>query len=97
MRRTLVERRLVQVSSRLKRARQELSVLDEQLAAMSDEADEARIKSLVSETPQANRDHEDARRHVDALMRSRRDLEATVASLERAQDELLDRIVPGPS
>jgi len=33
------------------RARQELAVLDEQLAVVLEEADDARLRSLVSETP----------------------------------------------
>ena len=50
MSRVLIERRLMDVAQRLKRAREELAVIDDQLAALSDAADEARIRSLVSET-----------------------------------------------
>jgi chromosome segregation ATPase len=87
----------MQVSARLRRAREELSMLDEQVAALAEEADEARIRSLVSETPRANREHEDARRHMEALSRGQQDLRSTIASLERAQDELLDRLSPRQS
>src|SRR6185312_1729010 len=55
MSRSLIERRLTDVTERLKRARQELAVLDEQLAALSDAADDARIRALVSETPLADK------------------------------------------
>ena len=49
------------VAQRLKRAREELAVIDDQLAALSDAADEARIRSLVSETSLAHREYTEAR------------------------------------
>ncbi|HEX9547455.1 MAG TPA: hypothetical protein VF942_08970 [Acidimicrobiales bacterium] len=93
MSRSLLERRLTEVSKRLKRARAELAVIDEQLAALTDTADDARLRALVSETPIANREYQDAQRHADAMERSRRTVVASIAELETAQDELLDRLV----
>ena len=93
MSRVLIERKLFDVAQRLKRAREELAVIEEQLAVMSDAADEARIRSLVSETPLANREYSEAQRHADAMERSRRTLEAEVAELQHSQDELLDRLI----
>ena len=96
MSRSLIERRLTDVTDRLRRARQELAQLDEQQAALSDAADDARIRALVSETPLADREHHEAQRHADAMARGRAGLLATIVELERAQDELLDRlVVPG--
>jgi hypothetical protein len=91
--RSLLERRLTEVSKRLKRARAELAVIDEQLAALTDTADDARLRALVSETPIANREYQDAKRHADAMERSRRTVVVSIAELETAQDELLDRLV----
>jgi hypothetical protein len=97
MSRSLIERRLTDVTERLRRARQELGVLDEQLASFSDAADDARIRALVSETPLADREHHEAQRHADAMARSRAAVQTTITELERAQDELLDRlVVPEP-
>ena len=93
MSRSLIERRLTAVTERLKRARAELAVIDEQLAALADAADETRVRALVSETPIADREHEEAQRHADAMARSRTSVQASIAELERAQDELLDRLV----
>lgn len=95
MSRLLIERRLMDVAQRLKRAREELALIDEQLAVLTDAADEARIRSLVSETPLAHREYTEAQRHADAMDRTRRAVEADVAELEVAQDELLDRLVAG--
>ena len=93
MSRSLIERRLVEVNRRLRHAREELTVVDEQLLALTDAADDTRIRALVSETPLADRDHREAQRHADAMARSRAAVLASIAELERAQDDLLDRLV----
>ena len=93
MSRVLIERRLFDVSQRLKRAREELAVIEEQLSVFSEAADEARIRSLVSETPLAHREYVEAQRHADAMERSRRAVQADVEELAATQDELLDRLV----
>ena len=93
MSRVLIERRLFDVAQRLKRAREELSLIDEQLAALSEAADDARLRSLVSETPLAHREYSEAQRHADAMERSRKAVAAEVAELQVSQDELLDRLV----
>jgi hypothetical protein len=92
MRRALVERSLRDVHGRLKRARQELAVLDEQLRALNDTADDARLRALVSETPIAGSDYTDAQRTADATARARQALAATIDELEHRQDELLLRL-----
>jgi hypothetical protein len=92
MSRLLIERRLTEVHRRLHRAREELAVLDEQLAALTDAADDAWIRSLVSETPLAEVEHRDAQRHADAMARSRAAVLESISELEKAQDDLLDRL-----
>jgi hypothetical protein len=89
----VVQRRLTDVHQRLVKARQELAVVEEQLLVFDETADDARIRSLVSETPLANHDWNEARRHADAMRRGRDDARARVAELERAQDELLAKLV----
>ncbi|HTT85825.1 MAG TPA: hypothetical protein VMF60_00535 [Acidimicrobiales bacterium] len=96
MRRTVVERALRDVHARLVRARQELAVLDEQLLVFTDSADDARIRSLVSETPLAGQEYTSARRHADAALGARERLLAAIGDLERRQDELLGQLVPEP-
>ena len=53
MSKSLLERRLIDVSDRLKRLRAEIAVADEQCAVLVGEAEDARLRSLVSETPLA--------------------------------------------
>src|ERR1700730_6571418 len=93
MSRRLVERRLTEVHRRLKRARHELAVIEEQLAALADAAEDARLRALVSETPLANREYQDAQRHADAMDRSRQTVLVSIAELQTTQDVLLDRLV----
>ena len=93
MSRSLVERRLADVGARLKQLRDELSVSDEQLGHLVEAADDARLRSLVSETPLADREHQDAQRHADAMHRHRAEVLDQIARLEQTQDELLDRLM----
>ena len=95
MSRVSIERKLFDVAARLKRAREELALIDEQLAVMTESADEARIRSMVSETPLAYREFAEAERHAKAMARTRSAVAAEVAELQTAQDDLLDRLV-GP-
>lgn len=95
MPRPLVERRLIELSDRLKRVRADLRVSEEQLDQLDHEADDARLRALVSETPLAEREHREARRHADALRRHADELRRTIAELERKQDELLDQLGSG--
>jgi DNA polymerase III alpha subunit (gram-positive type) len=92
MARRLVERRLIDVGDRLKRLRNELAVANEQLLHFADEADDARLRALVSETPVSERDFRDAQRHAELIRRSRDEMLAEIAALEKSQDELLDRL-----
>jgi hypothetical protein len=95
MARYLVERRILEVSKRLRKAREQLAVADEQWSALSEAADEARIRSLVSETPLAARESQEAQRHAEAMQGARDSLVSQVRRLEVELDELLDKLVPG--
>ena len=92
MTRTLLQRRLIDVSDRLKRLRAELAVAQEQCAHFEEEAEDARLRALVSETPLADAEAHETRRHADAQARNRDALLRSIAELEREQDALLDRM-----
>src|SRR4051794_4219910 len=93
MSRSAIERRLKDVHERLTRARNELGVLNEQLAALSEDADDTHVRAVVDDSPMSKRENREAQRHVDAMTRSRGKVLASIAELERSQDELLDRLV----
>jgi hypothetical protein len=90
---SLVERRLAEVGSRLRSLRDELRVIDEQLLQLAGEADDTRLRAMVSETPLSEREYRDAQRHADAMAKRRSEVVATIAELETRQDELLDRLL----
>jgi hypothetical protein len=92
MTRSLLERRLIDVSDRLKRLRAELAVADEQCAVLAAEAEDAHLRWLVSETPLAQAEAHEMRRHSDAQSRQRDALRRSIEELERDQDALLDRM-----
>ena len=94
MHRSLVERRLTEVGGRLRVLRDELRVIDEQLQHLGEEADDARLRALVSETPLAEKDDRDARRHADAMARRRQEVVGSIVTLETRLDELLDQLSP---
>lgn len=87
-----VEKRLKAVTDEAGRLRQELSVLDEQLFQVTDEAEDSRLRALVSETPLAAAEHRDAARAAAALQRDRSAIRNRLAELEVKQDQLLDQL-----
>jgi hypothetical protein len=93
--RSLLERKLSRGVTLLKELREELGVVDEQLACLGEAADDARLRALVSETPVAGQEYHEAQRHADAMAGHRAELLARIERLERAQDELLDRLLAG--
>lgn len=93
MERQTVERRLTEVHGRLVKARGELAIVEEQLLMFTDTAEDARLRALVSETPLANHEWQEARRHEEAMIRGRDSARARVGELERTQDELLAKLV----
>jgi predicted nuclease with TOPRIM domain len=92
MSRSLIERRLTELGGRLKELRKELAIVDEQLAHLAGEAEDAQLKALVSETPLADHEARETQRHADAMARQRAEVVATIARLEADQDNLLDRL-----
>jgi len=93
----LIERRLIDNGERVRALRDDLKVADEQLAHFNHEAEDARIRSLVSETPLAEREHRDADRHAQAMQKFRDQVAEEIAALESQQDALLDQLVADDS
>ena len=90
--RWLVERKLTDTASRLRKAREELGILNEQGDFFAEEAQDARIRSVIAETPGATGHHNEAQRHVTAMARARQNVIERIADLERQQNELLDKL-----
>lgn len=88
----LLERRLSQNATRLKSLRAELAQIDEQLDVFASDAEDQAIRALVSETPGAAQEANDARKHAAAMARHRQHVVDRIAELERRQDDLLDEL-----
>lgn len=91
----MTERRLSQTAARLRSLRDELAMIDEQLTQFADDADELSLRSLVSETPMASHESNEARKHLDAMRKHRAHVVGEIADLEQRQDQLLDRMTTG--
>jgi hypothetical protein len=92
MGRRMIERRLKQVSVRLRDARAELAIVTEQLEQFADDEHDAALRAMVSETPFAEVEHREASSHAAAMRRSRDHLVSSIAELEQRQDQLLDEL-----
>ncbi|MDQ3544162.1 MAG: hypothetical protein M3431_09930 [Actinomycetota bacterium] len=88
----LTERRLTQVASRLRSLRDELAMIDEQLLQFTDDAEEMSLRALMSETPQASYESNEARKHADAMRKHRAHVATEITDLEQRQDQLLDQL-----
>jgi len=90
-----IKQRLSSVSTEMGKLAEGLRVIDEQLLQVSDEAEDSRLRALVSETPLAAAEHRDAARAVTALRRDREAMASRLQDLETLQDELLDQLTKG--
>ncbi len=88
----LIERRLSQTVTRLKSLRAELAQIDEQIDVFVSDADDTELRALVSETPGAAFEANDARKHADAMTKHRQHVVDSIRDLEAKQDELLDKL-----
>jgi hypothetical protein len=87
-------RRLSAISQEMARLRTEVSILREQLAFQADVMDEARVRSLVAETPLADREFRLAEGDHRRIDRAILDAERTLSELAVEQDRLLDALSP---
>ena len=87
-----VERKLRKTSGRLRHLRDELAVIDEQLAHLVEDSEDKRLRALVADNPAAGVEYRDAVGHSEAMADHRTHLLAEIDSLETRQDELLDEL-----
>ncbi len=92
LQRARIERRLREVTASLARAREDLRILEEQIAYVGDLAEDARIRGLVSDAPLEQRESTETLRHAAAMERQRNALQKRITALEALQEELLERL-----
>ncbi len=83
------------MQERLRRARANLRVLEEQVAYLAELADDAETRKLVSGTPLADREWQRAKTDHDRHARLRDETRTEIDELEQERDRLLDRLVEG--
>lgn len=88
----LLKKKLADTALRLRQLREELKVAEEQFTHFSDEADEARLRSLVSETPLADQKHREANKHAESMRKHKNMLQNEIERVEALQNELLDQM-----
>ncbi len=87
-----IERKLTDLATEVRVLRRELQIVDEQLQHFVDAADDARLRSLISETPLAANEHREATKAVAGVRRDREAMMKRVGKLEMKQDTLLDQL-----
>ena len=84
-----IERRLEDLHRRLMAARESLAVLQEQVQVWNDALEDARIRSLVSETPLQQQEYDELSRHVAVANAEMHRRSQEVRTLIAERDELL--------
>jgi len=87
-----VERKLRKAGGRLRQLRDELAVIDEQLAHLVEDADDKSLRALVADSPAAAIEFREAAGHSEAMADHRRHVITEIVALETRQDELLDEL-----
>lgn len=87
------EKGLAEINERLVKARQELHIAEEQLLFQMDVVEEAKTRAIVSETPLADREHQEAQADLGRMMKARDEARARIDELKKEQDRLLDRML----
>ncbi|MAT62537.1 MAG: hypothetical protein CL881_01920 [Dehalococcoidia bacterium] len=86
------EKRLMEISRRIKQQKEDLLVAEEQLISLTSDADEARIRSLVSETAISDNDRRDSVRQSENMQKYCHKIRNEIQRLEEMQDALLDKM-----
>lgn len=88
----LLQRRLTHTSSRIRELEKELRIVEDQKSQLVDDADELSLRALVSETPAAEFEYHQAKKHADVLVKRCQELKDEIADLNQRMNVLLDRM-----
>jgi len=92
MRQSALERRIRELQRRVRTAREELAVLDEQIEVLAEEAEDARVRWLVAETPLAEKESAGAHRHLELAQRAAASLRAEIDQCVADRDRYLGEL-----
>jgi hypothetical protein len=88
----LVERRLRRTSATLRGKQEELRVALDQYEVLEDDVNDKEVRAMVSETPLAEYEHRESKRHFEAMHLHIKGLRSEIVQLETEQDRLLDQL-----
>jgi len=88
----LLQRRLTHTSTRIRELEEELRIVEDQKSQLVDDADELSLRALVSETPAAEFEYRQAKKHADVLVKRSVELREEILDLNKRMNELLDRM-----
>jgi hypothetical protein len=88
-----VEDRLRALGAEIAEMEVEQRIVDEQIAFQTEVAEDARIRALVSETPIADREAQEAAGDLARMQRSRDETRARLDALRAEQDRLLEQML----
>jgi hypothetical protein len=89
VRQASVERRIRDLQQRIRQVRGELAVLDEQIVALAEDADDATTDAAVDGSPLAARVAADATRHLEVARRASLRLRVELDRCAEERDRLL--------
>lgn len=87
-----LERRLGEITRRIKEEKEELLIAEEQLSMLLNDADDARIRSLVSETAISDHERRDSARQAENMGNYCLKIKNEINRLENLQDKMLDKL-----
>jgi hypothetical protein len=88
-----LQRNLTEIGEQLAKAREDLRIAEEQLLFQMDVLEEAKTRMVVSETPLADREYQEALGDHNRLTKQRDIIRAEITELQEEQDRLLDRML----
>ena len=88
----LLQRRLAQTSARIRELEEELRIVEDQKCQLVDDASELSLRALVSETPAAEYEDRQAKKHADVLVKRHLEMKNEIADLHQRLNDLLDRM-----
>ncbi|MFP5298525.1 MAG: hypothetical protein ACLGHL_06030 [Actinomycetota bacterium] len=88
-----IQKNLAEVRERLNKAREDLRIAQEQVVFLGDVLEDAKTRALVSETPLADREYQDAQGDYQRACKARDRVAEEIKELEAEQDRLLDKML----
>ena len=88
-----VKKRLEELGTEMSRLREMLRILDEQVAYIAEQAEDAETRAIVASTPLADRERRETAQDLRRVRRQRDETASRLQEMNREQDRLLERLL----